>query len=127
MDNNIHTNIKTKNSFDDIIKHNNDSSNTIDGINKLINELDVETDNSINSNYFNEDEKKKINNINNFNKLIYYICLILGFYLIIVCDYNGIFTLFFEIILNLFIPYLFIPIKLFMCRNNLKNICIPLI
>jgi hypothetical protein len=101
-------------------------NNNIENINKFINELGEESDDSINTNYFTEKEQNKINNINSFNKYIYYICLLFGFYLIIVCNYNGLSTLFFEVILNLFIPYLFIPIKLFMCKKNLTKICIPL-
>ena len=95
-------------------------------INELIKELEEESMDSINSNYFTEDEKKKINNSKYMSNLVYYICIFIGFYLIYTCSDKSNIIIVFEIILNLFYPYIFIPIKLFLCRTQLKNMCIPL-
>ena len=88
-------------------------------INELIKELEEESMDSINSNYFTEDEKKKLNNSKYISNSIYYISVLIGLYLIYKCYTNIYIVIFFEFILNLFFPYIFIPIKLFLCRNEL--------
>ena len=95
-------------------------------INNLIKELEEETDDSINSNYFTDEERKRINNSKHKYQAVYYICLIIGFYLMFICSEKSYLMLFFEVILNIFYPYIFIPIKLFLCKDKLTRICIPL-
>ena len=95
-------------------------------INNLIKELEEETDGSINSNYFTDEEKKRINNSKYKYQTVYYICLIIGFYLMFSCSEKSYLILFFEIILNIFYPYIFVPIKLFLCKDKLTRMCIPL-
>lgn len=123
--------INKENNIDKNIDENIDKNidkNNIDknDIKELLKELEEESLNSINSNYFTEEEKKKINYEKMKYKLIYYIFLIIGFYLIYICNNNNYLAIFFEIILNLCYPYIFIPIKLYLCRNNFSKICIPL-
>jgi len=107
-------------------KNESDETDKTDDINDLIKQFEEETDESINSNYFTENEKKKINNSKYISKIIHYIAISIGFYLMYACPKKTYTMLFFEIILNLFYPYIFIPIKLFLCRTQLKNICIKL-
>tara|TARA_B100000575_G_scaffold289169_1_gene290507 strand:+ start:1372 stop:1758 length:387 start_codon:yes stop_codon:yes gene_type:complete len=95
-------------------------------INNLIKELEEDSEDSINSNYFTEEEKNKIKNTKYKYSMIYYICLLVGFYLMYSCSEESYLMLFFEIILNICYPYIFIPIKLFLCRDKLTKICIPL-
>tara|TARA_B100000683_G_C12143838_1_gene412980 strand:- start:80 stop:451 length:372 start_codon:yes stop_codon:yes gene_type:complete len=95
-------------------------------INNLIKELEEETGDTINTNYFTDEEKKKINNSALKYSAVYYICLLIGFYLMYVCSEKSYLMLFFEIILNIFYPYIFVPIKLFLCKGKLTKMCIPL-
>lgn len=104
----------------------NNKNKDINELNELLKQLEEESLDSINSNYFTEEEKQKIDNGKQKTKYVYYTFLIFGFILMFICPHAGLFSLFFEIILNIFYPYIFIPIKLFLCRNSLNTICIPL-
>ncbi len=76
-------------------------------------------------NHYTKEEQDKIEKDLNFQIYFHIILCIFGFYLIIKCYNNNEFIkTFFESILNMVFPYLFIPLKLFFCRENLKNICL---
>tara|TARA_E500000178_G_scaffold326731_1_gene355223 strand:- start:65 stop:442 length:378 start_codon:yes stop_codon:yes gene_type:complete len=123
IDNNDLNNMKMDNEMGNEMGNETDEKNRI---NDLIKELEEETDDSINSNYFTDEESKRIDNSKYKYQAVYYICLIIGFYLMFICSEKSYLMLFFEVILNIFYPYIFIPIKLFLCRNKLTRICIPL-
>lgn len=82
--------------------------------------------NRINDNYYNKDEIN-INNYNNkYEKIIYIILIILGFIILVLCGVVNIYILLPEIILNICLPYIYIPVKVLLCqidlRNNIKKI-----
>ena len=75
-------------------------------------------------NYYTKEEQDKINNDLNFQIFFHIGLCLFGFFLIIRCyKDNEIVKTFFEIILNIVFPYIFIPLKLFFCRNELTSIC----
>ena len=81
-------------------------------INKIIDDLDNGTDDSINTDFFTEDETK-INISNNISNLFSILTRIFGFYLIFVFTHHGILPMIFEIILICFsLSYLY-PLNYF--------------
>ena len=75
--------------------------------------------------YYTKKEQDKIEKDLNFQIYFHIILCIVGFYLIIMCyNKNEFMKTFFESIFNIICPYIFIPLKLFFCHNNLKKIFI---
>ena len=75
-------------------------------------------------NYYTKEEQEKLEKELNFQIYFHLILCIFGFYLIFKCyKENDLTKTFFESILNMIFPYIFIPIKLFFCRNELTSIC----
>lgn len=125
--NNNKNNIKIKNETEQTEQTDlTDEKNELNELNNLIKELEEESMDSINSDYFTENEKKKLNNSKYMSNLIYYIFASIGFYLMYKCFKKKYVMLIFEIVLNLFYPYIFIPIKLFLCRTELTNMSFSL-
>ena len=77
------------------------------------------------NNYYTKEEQEKINNELNFQIYFHLFLCIFGFYLIFRCyKENELTRTFFETVLNIIFPYIFIPLKLFFCRDMLTHICL---
>ena len=80
----------------------------------------------INENFFTEDEIKMNNYNDKYNKVLYRILIIIGFIILLLCKIVNIYVLIPEIILNICLPYIYIPVKVLLCqvslRNNIKKI-----
>ena len=77
--------------------------------------------NRINDNYFNEDEINMNNYNNKYEKMIYIILIILGFIVLLLCGVVNIYILLPEIILNICLPYIYIPVKVLLCQTDLRH------
>lgn len=77
--------------------------------------------NKINDNYFNKDEIKMNNYNNKYEKTVYIILIILGFLILLLCGVVNIYILLPEIILNICLPYIYIPVKVLLCQTDLRN------
>lgn len=88
-------------------------------INDLLYNFDSESLDSVNSNYFTEQEQKIIKYENNKELYNHFIFTIFGFLLIFIFNFNNIYCLLFEIILSIIIPYIFIPLKLLLNKNKI--------
>ena len=68
---------------------------------------------------FTEEEQKYIKNTNKFNLYLNILLRLIGFILILFCGDFNIFKTPFEIFINIFFPYVFIPIKIILCKDCL--------
>lgn len=83
---------------------------------------DIMKYNKIDDNFFTPEEKK-INKLNENNEnLFHYVLVAIGFLVMFLCGQVGFFT-FFEIILNLFYPYVYIPAKFILCYKSIYKNC----
>tara|TARA_B100000401_G_scaffold429755_1_gene363745 strand:+ start:48 stop:506 length:459 start_codon:yes stop_codon:yes gene_type:complete len=76
----------------------------------------------INSNYFSPIEILENYTEEQQGKTLHYILLIISIILIWLCGQYGLFLIF-EIILALFYPYIFIPLKIILCHKSMIRNC----
>ena len=84
----------------------------------------------INNSYFTKEEKD-INKYNDrYQQIVHIILVVIGFIILILCGIIDIYILIPEIVLNLCLPYIYIPVKVLLCqsilRDNIKKIYIVL-
>ena len=78
--------------------------------------------NTINSNYFTQQDKQINEMLDTNDKVTHYILVAISFLLILICGKIGFFIIF-EIILALFYPYVYIPVKIVVCHKYIAHNC----
>ena len=83
---------------------------------------DVMKNNKIDDDFFTPEEKK-INQMNEDSEnLFHYILVAIGFIVMFLCGTVGYFSIF-EIIINLFYPFIYIPAKFILCHKDIYKNC----
>ena len=76
--------------------------------------------NKINKNFFNKDELEKNRYDKNYEIMIHIILVIIGFIVLILSGFNNVMILLLELLLNLCLPYIYIPTKILLYQNNIR-------
>ena len=76
--------------------------------------------NKINKNFFNKDELEKNRYDKNYEIMIHIILVIIGFIVLILSGFNNVMILLLELLLNLCLPYIYIPTKILLYQSNIR-------
>jgi hypothetical protein len=76
--------------------------------------------NKINKNFFSKDELEKNRYDKNYEIMIHIILVIIGFIVLILSGFNNVMILLLELLLNLCLPYIYIPTKILLYQNNIR-------